>query len=68
MNRALTLPSFGRRQPHEQQPSPAVRLHELARRVRRLGLCGRLGTEAAFAERDEVERELRLLAKELDRC
>ena len=47
-------------------PSPTERLRSLARRVRRLSLAGRLGTEDSYIERDAVARALLSLARELE--
>ena len=50
------------------EPRPAERLRELARKVRRLSLVGRLDIEASFVERDELARALVRLAAELERA
>ncbi len=59
------LPALIRRQP---EPSPPQRLRELARKVRRLSLSGRLDVEASFVERDELARALVRIAAELERA
>lgn len=48
------------------EPSPPERLRQLAQRVRRLSLVGRLDVEASFVERESVAAELRRLARELE--
>jgi hypothetical protein len=46
--------------------TPADTLRQLATRVRRLSLAGRLGTEASYIERDDVTRQLVRLAADLE--
>jgi hypothetical protein len=53
-----------RRQP---EPSPPQRLRDLAHRVRRLGVCGRVTPETVLVEKETVAAELRRLARELER-
>jgi hypothetical protein len=57
----------GRRADAIVTPSPAERLRDLARRVRRMGLNGRLDPEAAYIERDEIANDLTSVAQVLQR-
>jgi hypothetical protein len=50
------------------EPSPPQRLRELAQRVRRLSIVGRLDIEASYVERESVVIELRRLAREMERA
>ena len=54
------------RQGREPPPSPADRLHELARRVERLGSAWRGDPEQVVLEKLTLAREMRLLAREME--
>jgi hypothetical protein len=48
-------------------PAPAEQIRDLARRVRRMGLNGRLDPELAFLEREELSDDLDAMARALER-